>query len=287
MYLSSLYKYIPFEAPTVGANGEIELKRQKCFENGEIWYPRAGNLNDPYDCYPQFLLPVNEIENIVHSLTEEEFIFIKDKNGVSTKEKLIEILKTPYGSNLSFMTPRSKLPTDFLHRSIFFATISALSSYYISNIGILSLTENPFDLRMWAFYGGNSKGICLEFARNPENDLGSETPQPVTYVTERPQVQFHERHLKKDEIITTKFEAWEYESEWRHWKQEGDKSYPFPGDVKKIIFGLNCHDTTINLVKQIFGKNIEYEEIALNKDYSIRTDCGLKHSISKLDLSQD
>lgn len=96
MYLSSLYKYIPFEAPTVRANDEIELKRQRCFENGEIWYSRAGNLNDPYDCYPQFLLPVDEIENIVHSLTEEEFIFIKDKNGVSTKEKLIEVLKTPY-----------------------------------------------------------------------------------------------------------------------------------------------------------------------------------------------
>lgn len=281
---SSLYKYIPFCAPKIALDKKLQRRRIKCFENGEIWYPKASKLNDPYECSPDFILVADDIDLIVDSLTEEEFIFIKDRNGVSTKENLIRVLKTPNVIKLPVLSKQPTIPTDFIHRSLFFAIISALSSHYLSTIGVLSLTDNPFDLKMWAHYGGNSTGVCVEFQRNSENVLGSESTKSVSYLTERPQIKFHERHLRQEEIVTSKSKEWEYEQEWRHWRKNGDKPYPFPGKIVRVIFGLNCHPATIEIIKGIFDDAVGFEEIVLGKDYSMTTDCGLKHSLSKVNI---
>lgn len=82
---SSLFKYIPFCAPDVSIDRNLQELRAKGFENGEIWYPKASNLNDPYECYPDFELIEEDIENIVDSLAPEEFFFIKEKNQIDSK----------------------------------------------------------------------------------------------------------------------------------------------------------------------------------------------------------
>lgn len=280
----SLFKYIPFCAPEEATDCKLQKKRIKGFENGEIWYPKASNLNDPYECYPDFVLREEDVEQIVESLTEEEFIFIKEKNSIETKEKLIRALKTPNLIKIPTTAKPIKIPTDFIHRSLFFAVVSALSSYYLSTIGVLSLTENPLDLRMWAHYGGNGTGICIEFERNQENLLGSDSTKPVKYLKNRLQIPFHERHLRKTETITSKSKTWKQEEEWRHWRDNGDKLYPFPGKVLRVIFGLNCHPSTIEIVKGIFDEDVKFEEIILGKDYCLSTDYGLKHALSKVKI---
>ena len=137
---------------------------------------------------------------------------------------------------------------------------------------------------MWAHYGGNSTGICLEFERNPNNILGSESTRAVTYVTKRIKIMLHDRHKRIEEILKTKSHIWRYEKEWRNCQEEGDKAYPFPGKVRRIFFGLNCHKKTVELTKNIFGTEVDYEEIMLGDDYSLTTDHGLRHSLSQVDL---
>ena len=114
--------------------------------------------------------------------------------------------------------------------------------------------------------------------------LGSDATKPVYYLAERPQIKFHERHVKREEIVTSKFDVWEYEREWRHCADSGDKLYPFPGKLVRVIFGQNCRPVTIDIIKGIFQNSVAFEEILLGRDYSMTTDKGLKHSLSKVEI---
>lgn len=179
---------------------------------------------------------------------------------------------------------KGAIPNDFIHQPIFVGYLKALFSTIISSIGLLSLTEDPLNLKMWAHYGGNSTGICLAFDRNPNNILGSKSTRKVKYMTKRPKITLHDRHNRIEEIIFTKSYILKYEKEWRTYQEEGDKSYPFPGKLRRILFGLNCHHDTVELTKNIFGTNVDYEDIYIGRDYTIRSDKGLKHPISQVDL---
>lgn len=281
-----LYKYIPFQAPSLPDSDSLQAKRQSCFENGEIWYPQANKLNDPFECNPDFELPVSDeekLDEVVNTLTEYELKIIESKTGITSKEALLKVLKTPNAMNLSRISS-GKIPIDFKHQSVFLGALSAIFSVSLSSIGVLSLSEDPLNLKMWAHYGGNSTGICLEFQRTQENTLGSESTRKVNYVKTRPKILLHQRHENIKEIITTKSYIWEHEKEWRVIKPEGDKPYPFPGKVQKVIFGLNTHMETKKLIKNIFGSGVEYEEISLGSDYTLITDCGLNHTLSQVEL---
>lgn len=91
---------------------------------------------------------------------------------------------------------------------------------HLNTLGILSLSEVPDDLLMWAHYASNHTGFVLEFddqhtwfwAQRPEGgDCGnlrkvSYTDQPSSgYLAE----------LKAHEVFYTKGKKWEYEREWR------------------------------------------------------------------------
>lgn len=291
MHQLSLYKYIPFEAPLLTQPNSLQQKRHTCFENGEIWYSQATKLNDPFDCKPRLHLPVcseEQLEELVNSLSSDELRIVEEKTGLSTKEDLLILLKTPNVMKLpDFPGSKHAVPVDFIHQSIFVGALSAIFSANLSSIGVLSLTEDPFNLKMWAHYGGNSTGICLEFERTAANTLGSKSTQKIKYVKERPKIMLHERHDHLVEVINTKSHIWEHEKEWRDIKSKGDKSYPFPGKIQRVLFGVNCHKTTVELTKNIFGTGIKYEEMLLNEDYSLRTDNGLKHSLSQVDIKWD
>jgi len=285
---SALYKYIPFLAPSLPDSGSLQSKRQSCFENGEIWYPQANKLNDPFDCKPNFVLPFSDeekLEDVVNSLSKYELKVIELRTGIPSKKTLLEVLKTPDAMNLKrFPSGGGAIPVNFIHQPVFIGALSAIFSVSLSSIGVLSLSEDPLNLRMWAHYGGNSTGICLEFQRTNENSLGTANTRKVNYVKTRPKILLHQRHENIKEIITTKSYLWEHEKEWRNIKPEGDKPYPFPGKVQKIFFGLNTCIETKKLIKNIFGPDVEYEEISLGSDFSLRTDCGSTHAISQIEI---
>jgi hypothetical protein len=291
VHQKTLFKYIPFNAPEPDDNSSVQKKRQNTFEKGEIWYPRADKLNDPFECSPYFQIfdySEQQIEEAVESLSDAELQSIESIIGKYKKDDLkpnvINYNKfervTDLGNNLIV----DKI-YGYIHQIIFVEYFKTNFSNSLLKTGVLSMTQDPLDLLMWAYYGGNSSGICIEFERNSKNMLGDRSTMRVKYAETRPIIKFLKRINYVEQIIYTKSHIWSYEKEWRTCQPEGDKSYPFPGKVLRILFGLNCNEKTIKLIKNILGKNVVYENIVIGENFSIQSDNGIRHSISQVELS--
>ncbi|WP_429185921.1 DUF2971 domain-containing protein [Aeromonas veronii] len=112
----------------------------------------------------------------------------------------------------------------------------------IDDYGIVSLSETPRNLLMWAHYANEHKGICIGYKRNlfeslPDqisnyiSNAESYTPVKVNYDNIRPQV-ISDNRPDLDKVksyvlqqLTTKSDDWMYEKEHRciipiHWADE-------------------------------------------------------------------
>lgn len=86
------------------------------------------------------------------------------------------------------------------------------------------------DLLMWSHYGGNYKGLCLEFDTSVE---AFKRVQPVRYVWTPPVFSvesflFDPSYSPIQELFCIMSTAWEYEAEWRgiHVKAGTEFGYP-------------------------------------------------------------
>lgn len=92
-------------------------------------------------------------------------------------------------------------------------------SYYDRNFGILSLTESPTSLLMWAHYGDQHSGVAIGFDEHSPFFQGSEIVSglqrlgKVDYSKKRPVISPSTQDTPK--IFLRKSEEWEYEKEWR------------------------------------------------------------------------
>jgi hypothetical protein len=88
------------------------------------------------------------------------------------------------------------------------------------NIGVLSLTEKPDDLLMWAHYAQNHKGFVIEFDGKHEYFHRQDNPsddfhyvRKVNYSIFRPNICLTPETATV--MLLTKSEDWKYEQEWR------------------------------------------------------------------------
>ena len=111
-----------------------------------------------------------------------------------------------------------------------------------NNFGILSLSEIPDNLLMWAHYAGGHTGFVIvldgshDFFNGDDSLLGFAKPERVEYRLERPRMTFEEtsRETAMQEIFFVKGSNWEYEKEWRYLKNLTD--------AHSKIGGTNGHD---------------------------------------------
>lgn len=95
----------------------------------------------------------------------------------------------------------------------------SLTSEYREKAGVLCLTRLPLNPLMWAHYGDEHRGVCLELdttvapARNP---LGA--AHRVDYEWDYPTLRFFEADDEERvrALCLTKSKDWEYEREWRY-----------------------------------------------------------------------
>lgn len=88
------------------------------------------------------------------------------------------------------------------------------------NLGVLSLSEDPFQLLMWSHYGSEHAGVCVEFdVRKLMPNVGSVQHEQLSIL--RP-VRYRQQKVaglpRPDtiiEVLTTKSNHWSYEREWR------------------------------------------------------------------------
>jgi hypothetical protein len=117
---------------------------------------------------------------------------------------------------------------------------------------------------MWAHYAGEHTGFCLGFERSRDSTLADPARtkrvyygevylamdldvvglgwrvsiEPGVAITEEIEVDIQEPNLQT--VIYSKAKDWEYEQEWRVLVPEGGRLSPYPGPLRKVIFGLRC-----------------------------------------------
>jgi hypothetical protein len=132
-------------------------------------------------------------------------------------------------------------------------TLSELSE----ETGILCFSRAWSNPVLWSHYGDKHKGLCLGF------DVPDEAVIPVNYEPKRLKIDI-KQDLKKDQsgetmmrrILSTKFEDWRYEDEFRIFVSidESDiktglyyKDFGEDLSLKEVIIGPKCHFSVSDL----------------------------------------
>jgi hypothetical protein len=151
------------------------------------------------------------------------------------------------------------------------------------SVGILSLTEVPDDLLMWAHYADSHRGILVGFderhaffnRRRSDNDefyflrkvVYADLPPAKSVLT-----------LEGNAIFVTKGTKWTYEREWRMLAPLNDSSrcvkvagesvhlYAFPPDtLDSIVIGARAAATTERSVREILCANTSLRNVAVSR----------------------
>jgi len=142
--------------------------------------------------------------------------------------------------------------------------------------GVLSLTANPSNLKMWNKYSDDGKGFCVGF--NPKimfSFLGG--GGKVIYHEKLPDIfhndDFHTEHVKQ---IFSKEEIWSFEEEYRTHKfykippTISERCIVLPKEAyKEIVFGWDMPESTIKEIKDACSNQnliIEFKKATKQND---------------------
>jgi len=129
------------------------------------------------------------------------------------------VLNDPFEMSADVTSVREENRDDYSFlKMVLNAAANFIRPKYGDSLGVLSLTERPDNLLMWAHYAGEHSGLLIEFdARHEFFDQRNSTDsllrclQPMRYSEERPAVGWKGYAL----ALLTKSLQWKYEQEWR------------------------------------------------------------------------
>jgi hypothetical protein len=273
-----LYKYVDFNL-------------KKILNKSSLKFSSRDNLNDPFELFPFFepndedkidlLSEIGEEdyqENFLKSLPEDAFNIMSPSDWL-VLEKNTRGQENPYQKEdpINWKQNYSKdLNPGF---------IKILNNTF----GILSLTEDPLNINMWAHYGDSNRGFVLGFETDNDfffertnQDLYYRNLRKVNYFTERPLIKDPYNPNELNKTFFCKSIDWKSEKEWRVLRRlddaneiiefEGKKLHLYEFDpkiVKEIYFGLSSdveiRKEIINLVLNNKGyKDIKFYQIELD-----------------------
>lgn len=141
-------------------------------------------------------------------------------------------------------------------------------------IGIYSLSQTPLNELLWAHYGFNHKGFCIEYQSEiltNENSFSKFYSFAIKYSKNPPQIELSDvnssdihKILKK--ISGNKSKSWNYEEEIRITTDKyGVHYYDFKA-LKSIYFGLRISDShKSEIMRRLKGRGINYYQISLDE----------------------
>ncbi|MDA3923426.1 MAG: DUF2971 domain-containing protein [Kiritimatiellae bacterium] len=193
---------------------------------GQIYFPKAARFNDPFDCQIRF----------EQTITPEEFVeaafrtYRNDGHDWPSIKKILDSCLKPDGSITdSKLGEIARVANEFQRSN--------------AGLGVLSLSEDPLSILMWAHYAQQHQGACVGFRREPCNTLGDgDITHPVEYSDVYPEARFAEissgTGSLSQKVLFTKARDWSYEKEWRRTCDQGDQLKNVPGPVGQVILGL-------------------------------------------------
>jgi hypothetical protein len=214
----SLYKYVTPD--------RIDILRER-----QIRFTQPGALNDPFELRPRFETLLAESEGLkdLTATSEDLEPMLQEAYSMLSKEQLARL---PYGIASAFFRQVVSIPAAK-------ASISASLVEYLralnstapqlreqlhqmlnKHVGILSLSEVPDDIIMWAHYADNHRGMVLGFDERHEffnrRRSGSDEflhLRRVVYGNSPPAALMST--VDSDTFLISKSGRWAYEREWR------------------------------------------------------------------------
>ncbi|WOD18973.1 DUF2971 domain-containing protein [Paraburkholderia kirstenboschensis] len=135
---------------------------------------------------------------------------------------------------------------------------NALRSAVAERFGVICFSDNWRSPVMWAHYGDKHKGLCLGFDVREAAEVKYE-PQRLKHRLDDAQGGVHVTAGLVELAMTTKFDEWEYEREWRVFKELANRHsdgnyYEEFGDfiqLREVIIGSRCNLTANDISKLV------------------------------------
>lgn len=145
------------------------------------------------------------------------------------------------------------------------------------NLGILSLSDSPDNMLLWAHYGNEHRGAVLQLDGSnliTSVETGDEIQvlAEVNYTDER--VDYIARKLPLWMTLAYKSSAWAYEREWRMVKslsalrKKTDTVYVFdlpPSAIKRVIFGARALGPVEEAAIKFVQESADHRHIKIEK----------------------
>ena len=202
----ALYKYLSEERITI-------------FEDGLIRFTQPRAFNDPFEFRPH-LEKVADDEYIEKTLEEMFEGLVKERYASLSPEERSRISEYEFCGY--WITNKHVVLGEIRSHVKEFRPIAENSMYegIEENIGVLSLTECPENLLMWAHYSNSHQGFVVEFddaspyfsRRLSDNDELRHL-RKVCYEVDRPKITL--TNLEGFDVFLVKGDSWKYEKEWR------------------------------------------------------------------------
>ena len=225
-----------FEVIDIALNERFVYKYQssaygiKNFIENVIYYNDPRNFNDKRDCSLNLI-----------SLDEK---FLDDL--------ILEEFNKPIYSKYSRNIIKEKLKDKKLKYKLFEQFKPEAINKIISNIGVSSFTNTPFEELMWGHYTSNSTGICIEYNLLELILFFNKVEQKATFfkVEYRPElkpIRFNKENIfdKSIEWVSVKKDNWRYENEVRSFIHSNNLSRTVtipPSTITAIYLGINISD---------------------------------------------
>lgn len=252
---NSLYKFMRFDK-----YGFLTLL------NKQIYFAKPTELNDPYDCSPNF--KIKNLEN--HTLQDYQNFF--KKNPLPNR---IIYYGTSTGKNFKCDFEEYKKENDIEEHARII-----LDKEINLNYGICSFSTDKFDPRLWTHYADSAYGFCIEFDKETLiKDFEYEAKfyginlikfEEIRYnikIQKLQQIEILDGNVVyKPDYLMKKTKEWKYEGEFRaliqinnqdQFNNTHGRCMKFPNRIcKSIILGERVEDNTIAAIKNTINRPI-------------------------------
>ena len=195
---------------------------EQILDNLSFWFATPDTFNDPFDCSLDDVKNY-ELEDVFDYLTDLEL------DDESIKEAIINFKNNPH------------ILPEFIH--------SAKENTILKK-GVLSLSATNENILMWSHYANNHEGAVIGLELSQDLEFFT-LPIPIDY-TDRytPLNYLQDRFNAIIDTIRIKSADWNYEQEYRIYKDTTGLHKINPTAIKEIIFGVKTTDKDIRKIKE-------------------------------------
>ena len=262
-----LYKYLSPDRISILRDGLIRFSQPQAF-------------NDPFELKPHIAeiadrerLKENLEANLQQLLKEEYAKQPAHVRAVVPFEFFLKFAMSKQEEMLNGMEEMARYATPQLQK--------VMHEGFEKHVGVLSLTEKPSNLLMWAHYSDSHLGYVIEFdsshpffdqRKSEEDELRH--LRKVTYTANRPSLSLHQ--IEDFNEFLVKSTEWSYEQEWRMLHALSDAEQKIedqPFDIhlfripfkafNSVIIGARATHGTAEEIKAALAENPELSHVTL------------------------